>query len=98
MVSASRAWCSASRRSQKVVVKEVAKLPAVMRRKFDKPDAAGILCCGRPSKITASRETKNSPMANPWTSCGATNAKKLASVVRPARMKYETAKKPKEEA
>ena len=45
----------------------MAKLPAVMRRKFDKPDAAGILCGGRPSKLTVNKVTKNNPKANPCT-------------------------------
>ena len=39
--SASRLWCSASRRSHKVVTMEAAKPPAVMRAKLDRPEASG---------------------------------------------------------
>src|SRR5260370_25992087 len=76
----------------------VASHPRVMGRKFAKPAAAGILGGGTPTKTTASIETKNNPMANRSTSCGAMKAMKLASEVSPARMKYEAAYKPKEVA
>src|SRR3982751_4945440 len=62
-----------------------------MRRKLFKPDAAGTRSGGRPSKTTVSSGTKKKPSAKPCTTSGATKTQKLASAVKRARMKYETA-------
>lgn len=75
-----------------MVVKEVAKLPPVMRRKLLRPEAAGIFSGGSRSRAMVSMDTKNMFIATPCTSSGITNTRKLASGGYAARMKYDTAK------
>src|SRR3984957_6352826 len=91
-LSASRVWCSASCRSQKVVVIEVAKALKMMRRKFDTPEAEGTRQGGKLSSRIEIIATKKVPMPMPITRPGITNAAKLVSAVHWARMKYEIAK------
>ncbi len=45
------AWCMAARSCQMVVAMEVPKEPAVMRTKFDKPEAAGIFSGEMPDSV-----------------------------------------------
>ena len=81
ITSDSRVWCTASPRSQIVVASEAAKLPAVIREKFDRPEACGVCWGGMPFSEMVTIEMKKVLIATPCTSIGMTSAQKLASGV-----------------
>ncbi len=64
-VSAMFAWCMAARSCQTVVAIEVPNDPAVMRAKFDSPDAAGILSGEMPDIVKVTSGIKKKAMATP---------------------------------
>src|SRR3954454_12591329 len=84
-------WCQASRRSQNVVVIDVAKLPASVRRNTARPDADGTLGPGIPSNVMARIAMKKVPMAIPITICGITKSMNAELVVSLERIQYDTA-------
>ncbi len=49
---------------------EVPKAPAVMRAKFDRPEAAGIICGPRPESVSVTSGMKKKAMAIPCTTVG----------------------------
>src|ERR1700710_2221635 len=66
VMSASRLWCSASRRSQKVVTSDTENPAAMMRAKFDRLAAAGIFDCGTPSSRMEMGAVKEKPDEEPF--------------------------------
>src|SRR4051812_26931451 len=92
MVSDSRVWCRDSLRSQIVVASEAAKLPAVMRQKFDRPDAEGNCWGGTPFREMVTIDRKKVLIATPCTSMGQTRALKSTSGLNRERMKNDRAK------
>src|SRR5579862_6041172 len=54
-------WCIAARRSQKVVTRETEKPAAMMRAKFDRPEADGIFSGGTPSSRMLTVAMKKEP-------------------------------------
>src|SRR5258708_13450038 len=65
MLSLRCVWCSASRRSHHVVVSEVAKLPARVRRVFASPDALATRPGGSPERTIDINGAKNSATPRP---------------------------------
>src|SRR3954471_14091656 len=86
MVSLIRVWCSDSLRSQIVVANEAAKLPAVIREKFDRPEADGSCWGATPFSEMVTIERKKVLMRTPCTSIGQTSALKSTSGVKFERM------------
>src|SRR3569832_1107317 len=60
-------WCKAARRSQKVVTSDIEKLAAMMRAKFDRPEAEGIFSVGTPSSRMLMVAMKKEPEEIPCT-------------------------------
>ena len=87
VISAIWLWCSASRRSQKVVTSDTEKPAATMRAKLESPDADGIRSGGMASSRMVMVAMKNDPDDIPCTISGTAMAMKLASAVRLARIK-----------
>ena len=63
--SISCAWCSVARRSHSVVVIEVPNAPAVMRAKFETPDADGTRSAGSPWNVIDTIAMKKVAMPMP---------------------------------
>ena len=49
--------------------------PAVMRMKFDSPDAAAIRSGGRPDSVIVTSGMKKNAIAMPWTTVGTISVK-----------------------
>src|SRR5882672_8934527 len=81
----------ASRRSQKVVTSDTENPAAMMRAKFESPEAEAMRSAGTPSSRMLTVAMKKEPDEIPCTISGRAIAMKLASAVRLARMKYDTA-------
>src|SRR6267143_3612826 len=84
MLSVSCDWCSASRRSHQVVVSEVAKLPAMVRKVFASPDALATRLGGSPERRIDISGTKNSARPAPCAKRDQAIIEKLTSVLKPA--------------
>ncbi|MNT22322.1 hypothetical protein D3C72_1577030 [compost metagenome] len=80
--STSCAWCSAARLSHSVVAIEVPMAPAVMRRKFDSPDAAGMRSGVRPDSVMVTSGMKKNAIAMPWMIVGMMIVTKSACVLK----------------
>src|SRR5207237_3045672 len=92
MLSESRAWCSASRRSHHVVVSEVPKLPAMVRTVFASPEALASRSGGRPESRIDISGTKKSASPTPWAKRDQASMGKLTSVLKPANQNEATPK------
>src|SRR5258708_6856421 len=92
MLSVSRDWCSASRRSHQVVVSEVAKLPASVRRVFARPEALASRSGGRPESRIDINGTKKSARPTPCAKRDQASMGKLTSVLKPANQNEATPK------
>src|SRR5216684_6515179 len=90
MLSVSRDWCSASRRSHQVVVSEVAKLPARVRRVFASPDALATRLGGSPERTIDISGAKNSATPSPCAKRDQASVEKLTCVLKPAYQKDAT--------
>ncbi|KOF55156.1 hypothetical protein AD428_02175 [Achromobacter sp. DMS1] len=90
--SVSCAWCRVARFSQSVVEIEVPNAPAVRRRKFDSPEAAGMRQGSMPESVMEVSGTKNAAMAAPWMMVGTISVRTSVWVLKPERMKQTSAK------
>ena len=63
--SASCAWCVVARSSQTVVTIDVPMAPAVIRKKLDKPEAAGIRSGVSPDNVIVTSGIKKNAIATP---------------------------------
>src|SRR5258706_14438438 len=84
MLSLSRDWCSASRRSHHVVVSEVAKLPARVRRVFASPEALATRPGGSPESTIDISGTKKSARPTPCAKRDQASMEKVTAVLKPA--------------
>src|SRR5258708_32860139 len=84
MLWVSRDGCSAARRSHHVVVSEVAKLPARVRKVFASPDALAIRPGGSPESTIDISGTKKSARPTPCAKRDQASMGKLTSVLKPA--------------
>ncbi len=71
---------------------EVAKPPAVMRRKLLRPDAAAIWSERRPPSASAVSGMKKHDTAAPWSTVGQTSVMMSTSEVNPERIQATIAK------
>src|SRR5882672_4809445 len=91
MLSVSRDWCSASRWSHQVVVSEVAKLPASVRRVLASPEALATRSGGSPESRIDISGTKKSARPAPCAKRDQASMGKLTSVLKPANQNDATA-------
>src|SRR5712691_3995955 len=84
MLSLRCVWCSASRRSHQVVVSEVAKLPARVRRVFASPDALATRPGGSPESTIDISGTKKSARPTPCAKRDQASMEKVTAVLKPA--------------
>lgn len=65
---------------------DVPKAPAVMRAKFDRPEALGIIAGGNPTSVIATSGTKKHATAAPCTIVGTISVNRSTSVLNCERM------------
>ena len=82
----------AERLSHSVVTTDAPIAPAVIRTKFDRPDAAAMRSGGSPERVRDSSGRKKVAIAAPWMMVGMMMCAGSASVLKPARMKDTQAK------
>ena len=82
--------------SHNVVAIDVPNAPAVMRAKFDKPDADGILSGVKPDIVSVTKGINKNAIAMPWIKVGIKIVSISALVLKRERI-YKTSAKNKNE-